>query len=664
MKTDHLLNTLILSLSVATILITLISYLIFKVRQFSIKKNIPSGPKKEGVFFRRHVSQEAITNNAEEPLTRKFDFLSKNKLITYFGMILVIVFASLYSRDYFVQKFARYDRAKTAKSIQELQKLGLYQSREINKFNSENLLEEKILPSQTHLHEQKLSLLRSKRIALVDLKQKSQRTALIQWRKYFENTGIKISHVENLKNLDFDVYVLPQIKSLSNSQIIDVEKLFLAKKNFVVTGPTGVLDGLGDVRPVPWLTSALGIEVKHIGLDHLVKPSNFRDVGPLGLTVPPGLKINWGPIVDEYRYLTNPDSTFSYESEFNGKNTKMAGKISGRGSYIDKNTSKIIWLNLDPIPEDSLPKGDLFYARSAVTDLLFWTSGFNTIKLADWKEGNDWAMVLSSDCEEKIEGSYEIWRKLKDYDLPATLFIVTDLLKMDDRLTELKSQHLEIGSHTETHKVLTELDLEQQFDELQNSRLDLEKRTKKPVKGFHPPLEKFNEKTLAAASQNHYSYFVGDQRLFRMAPLRLTNDMTYFPRVFSDDFVVVKNKNLFSDQDIVNFLTDDVKTASLMGGLYYLNLHSQVMGQPAYGDTLELLFSELSGMKKVWKTTFLGLDHWSRQRSAMEVKIREKEVIIKNPLLETVNGLVLKVDGRAIPVGEIKAGESKVVGTP
>ena len=82
---------------------------------------------------------------------------------------------------------------------------------------------------------------------------------------------------------------------------------------------------------------------------------------------------------------------------------------------------------------------------------------------------------------------------LKNYNLPATIFLITEVIGKNkemidvDEIKIMKNGGFDFESHTVTHRVLTELDFAAVFEEISQSRVNLENRLDETIRFFAYP---------------------------------------------------------------------------------------------------------------------------------------------------------------------------------
>jgi len=665
MKIENLLNTLILSLSVSTVLITLLSYFIYKIRQFPKKGATAAAVrKKEGVFFRRHIPVEVVLEVEEKTAPEQKNFFSKmNTLPFYFFFVLLVVFSSLVFKDFFSTRYAQWSRAQDVKHLHDLREKGLFKMYDLDLELKDEEFAEVIPAMEKKLVDSKLALLKTKKIALVSWSNNQKHNAThasraqAGWESFFKSFGLTYTVVSDLAVGSFDLFIIPQMKSLSETQRAFIAGLEKSKTPFLMTGPCGALDGTGAPAKEMFCEKILKTSFLRETSKSTSRPSLFPLSTTPGWSVPPGHLTNWFPEDEEFTVVAESGEASIVEAQFNGKpRVHQQGKVV-RALFKDRHG----WLALEPHSIAAMKGADKFYGDSVLIETLSWLAGVPRVQVAPWKDGKRWTFAVSVDSEDKIEGSFELWERLDNHAVPATFFVVSDQLQNDDRLMKVDSPKFEIGSHSKDHMIHTEKDLSAQFLNMQDSRLTLEELSGQPVVGFHPPEERFDETTVNAIAQNRFSYFSGDQRIYRMAPLFVPGNLLYLPRVFMDDVLIKRNRQLITNDDILLALRKDYLQAADYGGLHYFNVHSQIMGQSFYLDVFDAFMEEISKQPDVWVANLGEINTWWRQRNALEVTLSASGVKVRNTSAAQLVGLVVYMNGKKVALDPIDAGAERVL---
>ena len=118
-------------------------------------------------------------------------------------------------------------------------------------------------------------------------------------------------------------------------------------------------------------------------------------------------------------------------------------------------------------------------------------------------------MVLTFDdgYKDNIDNALPI---LKKYGFKATVYVITDSIGQDrymnwDDLKNLKNNGWAIGSHTQTHPDLTQINIDNVKDQLERSKQTLEKKLKIKINDFCYPSGKYNDNIINEVKNTGYN---------------------------------------------------------------------------------------------------------------------------------------------------------------
>jgi peptidoglycan/xylan/chitin deacetylase (PgdA/CDA1 family) len=152
-----------------------------------------------------------------------------------------------------------------------------------------------------------------------------------------------------------------------------------------------------------------------------------------------------------------------------------------------------------------------------------WSTSFSGQQVSNPADVNDrmrllnllYARLLPLDSEERgnVIGQVRLWSGDHEKYTGSNRALTTEELR------ELAgSELIEIGSHTVTHPILTQMTLEQQTMEIQHSKDTLEQVIGKTVPGFAYPNGKFSAETLGLVQQAGYAYACSSQKELARQP--------------------------------------------------------------------------------------------------------------------------------------------------
>lgn len=682
MGVHGILNIMVLALSLATVLLTLLTYLVYKIKQLPFSKQAALKVT-EGTYFKRYQFKSAeVAAKAEAAKNEQSKLRRLQSAPMFFVVMTVIIFTTLFFQNGIQNWFNGLQTAKQAKQMLSLLEKGLLKEYDFNPNSPNPALAEVITEEQNRGLAANFEFLRQKRIALVNLPRNQKfnfdhsTKALKSWQQFFKNNSLSVKTVAAIpKAEEFDLVVLPQAKSLSQQERAELNALADSGTGIVATGPAGVLDGTGEKSSEPWLTKAWPVQLQANPDAKSFFPSLFAAGRAPYWELPPGLLMNWFPTDNAWQVTTTSDVNAIYESSYQGRwrQKNEAANHFARSVFKTGAHNRMTWLALDPLETPAPVKGtepkvngaritepmnearltdakagdpvQNFYSSVALSQALKWTSGDVAVSKSLWPGGARASVVVSVDSEDQFQNAKQLLELFKDHHVPATFFTVSNLLPSDPEIAKSEGSSYELASHTDDHKSLDGKSLEYQFQHIQNSRFEIEKLSGRRVVGFRPPEEGFDETTLNAVKQNGLGYIFGDQQFHRFGPIRISEDgMMFYPRSTLDDFNLKSKYGAYAGDELVKALMKDYHRVSATGGVYLLSLHTQIFGKPEYEPALRSFLKQVN-KESDWNTNFASLTSWWDARSNVAVSVLAEKISVKNENKTVVENLELVVDG-------------------
>lgn len=636
MNIHKILNLMVLTLSLATVFITLLTYLLYKIRQLSTSQNSEVKTKTEGLFFKRYTG---ATENLEnfptldlKPSAIKWIGL-KSSVIFFVGLNAVI-FASLFFEQNITAWTTSRKNRNDASLFKQRAQEGLMTEFDLNPSSPNPELKESLSSAQTQKLQTIMDRLRTKKIILIQtsrngvLNREASTKATNAWREFFKNNRIPFSESNEIsKGHQSDLIILSQAKILSLQEKTDLEALSSSGVGVLATGPVGYLDGKGELADKPWGTILWKIGY-HLNIDPQFFPTLFSGgVRAPWWDVPPGLLVNWFPTDNGFQFSVEGESSMAYEANYQGRWRTLPLNQHGARAIFGSDRHKLLtWMALDPPDLKTFNEPEQHYISTAIAQSLLWTSGSPVAQLALWQAGVDSAFVASVDSEDQFHNAKAMMNIFSQQKFPATFFVVSNLLVQDPDISDATEPIFEIATHTDDHGVLEGHTLTDQFQHIQSSRLAIEFLWGHSVTGFRPPEEGFDNTTLNAIQQNHLTYIFGDQQFHRFAPVSIAEGrMSYFPRSSIDDLNLITKNGIFTEDQYIETLLTDYKRIAALGGVYLLSLHTQVFGKPENRPVLQEFLRKIDS-EKIWKTNFGSVDRWWKKRENVKVQLVEDTV--------------------------------------
>lgn len=639
MDAQNIFNLILLTLSLATILLTLVSYILYRAKQTTGPVTPSKKIKLEGVFFRRYLPKkhvEAIENEGVTPHVRsqKEFIIVPKKIVPFFILISVVIFFSLFVSNALKRKEAPVYASHLRVSKDEIASAGL-----------EKIDATVLAPLARH------PSLKDKKYFVFASARGETPPAILAWNKFLSESGLtKITE----KWSEADVVIIPQAVQLKDSDRSNIESAINAGKTVIATGAIGYLNGVGKKGDHDWSARWFGVQ--------FAPSSHASEYLPVVLSgaqsainLTPGLLLNWSPTDNKYTASAKlGENVLAFESDYQGHPHDAVRMV-----IHSVKKSRTLWMAMDP--NDKMET----YALSALVEAIAWTAHEPMVKISNWPKNLPGALLLSVDSEDQfsnIASLAQVFSKLK---LAATFMVVSHLYQKDPKILPLNSDLVEIGSHSEDHSLFEGQGIDQQYERIQKSLNEIESISQSTIYGFRAPEEKSDNATLLAASKLGLKWMATKSLFVRRAPVWVVEgQLLIFPRITLDDYGIQKIN--LPPADIAKQLLEEARSSYQVGGMDLLNVHSHVFGKESYPKHLEEALRSIAELKG-WHPTFTEAYQWwnARSHTSLEFDDVKMNLTVRNRSKSTLSQAVILVDrgeGRqSIPVPALAAGESTII---
>lgn len=665
MDIRNLFNLVLLGLSLTTLLITLISYILFRVRYSLAFHKKPDLHKVEGQFFRRyapHLEEENWNHKKTQKQVSDRPGRTRKKVALVFGLAFLFVMGLIAAEQQFSFRTEMARKVKSAEEYRRLLSSGLLKTHQLDLSRTEINFAEHIPSFVTESNEQIATHLSDKKVRLISSKLNRDLPlhgeALQRWQDYLNRQKISYQVVEEIPNsISRALLIFPQIQKLSQTERNRVDNL-RRSNNLVVTGGLGIWDESNQSK-MEWFENIFKLKVEDANLSEKRNLTTFYLQKRPWWNLPAGLLLPWFPIDSRFRFsVLNGDQALALEANFRGEVVSDQGLMRSRLLVLEEHSQRMVWTALDPqLPDEELVLKDPFslsYSDGVLSSSLLWAAQSPQLYLGAWPNGQLGLINVSLNLNDLNEESAGFIRKAAELDLPMTLFLASQTYKANpERFEFLKSlPQIEIATMGSDGQSLRQFDKAKSFVLIENSRLDIEEQSQQEVQGFKPPQEEYNEDLLDAAAQNGLHYFFGDRRFARLSPVELLKgDILFIPRSADDDLAVRRNHLLDSPEEIVNYLLAKSQEAISFGGLYSLNLNTGIVQEPFYSRSFIQFLKEVKE-RKVPMLTLSAITRWWELRSRVKVSllIRSEEetkvalITLNNQNSTEIDGISLFLD--------------------
>ncbi len=635
MNIYSILNAVILGLSLATILITLVAFIIYQIKRLNLNNTQKDhGYKLESIFFIRYAPhiQEKIEEweknqiESTSKTTKKLPF-SFIKLGTLFGILAIVLILTLLT-------------ARSGKELLEQRTLDS-QNEKINSFKKQGLLNKKTFSQRktdepfTFLDPQDLKkvtqenfeFLKKRKIGLwVSMlnpldKESHHLSAREGWQHFLSTNQIPYELITFPEDemLYYDLVIIPQLTTMDMTTLKKIENAKQKGTGFLFSGAVGGKALQGDKKIIQeWLQDKFGLSFWANPEPKKFQATQFVASTQSIWRFNPGQVLPIAATDNRYFAISNNEKSIqAFETNYKGIPVEREHWWVVKAVRAKSDSDNLFWVSWDPLNSDP----ENLNTRYIFSEVLAHIGKKPQVKVSWWPSGKTSAAVISVDTEYEFENITNILNLLTQYKFPATLFLVASMFKEHSDIFVNYTDQIELATHSDEHiSFLDQVD-SIQFDRIQDSRHIIEELSGTMVSGFRPPYEKMDQNTVHAASENGLKYIFGDQACISLSPCLYENDLVFFPRLLNDDFLLMKDRTLAGLTNFKDAMVKDFKQANRVGGAYFLNIHTQGFARSAYNKVVDGLFKEISNQPGLYLTTFNHLSDWWLIRRNLDAEL-------------------------------------------
>ncbi len=580
MDLRSILNVLLIGLTLSTVILTLIVYFIFKLRQGALKKTPIEPHFLEGIYFKRISPEKQKANIQALNLIKEVQNHATNKgRIPSWGIFLLI-FGSMILFIALDYKFSYHRMIMTKnfdKSIyKDLIQNGLLQDYEYISDSTQNYFHFHRILSNNQT-QNNLDQLRSTGFYIFKNSTTSHREYQT-WQKYLKSLGLRVDYTGSiLQASPGDVIILPSTDKMSVSEY---EKLNSFKQ------------------------SGVGILFTENAIENLSCPSLNR----VSETVQhPQVRID-SPLPIPWSLPSHTTLQLRQASRciLSSQNEPLASwkDIHSMQTYVAAwmhDNQRWIWSNLLPnIQSDYGSMEDLFWSQT-----FLYLSKRHTLKPAKWKKTKDFPISIVITGNDGSEFIPRMQQKLNDEKLPFTAFLNSQTIEENGLALLPTSDIVSYGSQSIHKENLIHFAIPDVFKKIQESRQSFEAFSRKKIAGFQFPLNHFTWDLISAVQQNHFMYLLGSDDFSWRQPVPLASNFYYIP---TQDFQIkniLSKKDISSNEDFIAYLKDKLQQTKKESGHAVLVLDPEYLGKEPQFQYFLAMIQEL---KSAYSTQIFSIE--------------------------------------------------------
>lgn len=232
----------------------------------------------------------------------------------------------------------------------------------------------------------------------------------------------------------------------------------------------------------------------------------------------------------------------------------------------------------------------------------------------------DKVVFVSEDTEYKFESFQGFINAANRYRVPVTAFLVAELAEQFPEMVReaARSPYIELGSHSYTHKKITETGEANIVNETKGSKTLIDKIANDDIMGFRPPREEIDEQMNSILSDANFRYVLEKRKDYKYPTIESMEAPLYvIPRSGTDDYQYLVNLDWDADA-ILQRMIQETEIITYMDGLYSLSIHTHLMAYKKNIKIVERYFEYLNTQPQL--TPMTGIDIVTRARKAKQIR--------------------------------------------
>ncbi len=407
------------------------------------------------------------------------------------------------------------------------------------------------------------------------------------------------------------VYVFHHLQRLTATQRKHIEELQARGASVVLVGMTGKEDNKGN--------AARSLAEQWFELTHVrpyVPEESAYAVAlagtPLAMAVDPGYRFEFEWVghytLAQTRFAAMANSEWGLEP-FPEKAAGFAGNAAAALRTL--NGSRMAWFGVSP--DTFVAEKDQVMWGRAMGVLLSWLARKPVVAHCHWQGCRQSATVVTADVEDRFQTGESIALACYKEKVEGSFFLVGSLAPDYPEVVTALAQNGEIGTHSVRHTTFKDRPFDEQVKELEEGKEGLEKLGVKPVIGFRPPMEEYDQNTLHAVAHAGLRFIYGNLDFDRAYPVVREVDGIHiyqFARIVDDDYNLAVVKEVTTATDYHRQYLEEFSRMHALGGLFPFSFHTNYL---ALEDSLDVIRTAVAHVKRedTWLTTFGRIVTWA-----------------------------------------------------
>jgi len=464
-----------------------------------------------------------------------------------------------------------------------------------------------------------------------------------QWYNMIKEFDVKPvllrdADLENGKELDSDILIIPSAVCLSEKQIAKIKAYVKNGGGLITSWAAGARRKGGSWRDWSFLEDIADLKIIKMDEKNPISMSfmTVNSDSPVTQGIPSGLRIDLDS--DSSEILARSDRVDSFYSDW-----RLYPVISEKGyppytamTHNHYGKGKVLWLGFNS-NRLLTTKENRFFFKKLVSNAFSWMQNYPQGTIDNWAYGYKAAFLIDQDTEDQHKNTDNLVRIMVEEGFPGTFFCLSEIFEKDPNyLRRLIPKTIEIGSHLDTAQTLKDQDYNTQHRRIKKSVLSLKKLTGRDVIGLKPAEEIFDSNTIKVLMNLGFKYMIGNPKTSVAVPVIVTKDsipkdvvrlehlvfppegdFVLFPRIAHDDYKIMDDFKILDNSKILSILQADFHNIYNLGGIYIFAVHTQMFSTPPHMKVIQDMLRYVKNYD-IWSLKGKDFAWWWVGRSKLE----------------------------------------------
>uniref|UniRef100_A0A7V5XZZ5 NodB homology domain-containing protein n=1 Tax=candidate division WOR-3 bacterium TaxID=2052148 RepID=A0A7V5XZZ5_UNCW3 len=302
--------------------------------------------------------------------------------------------------------------------------------------------------------------------------------------------------------------------------------------------------------------------------------------------------------------------------------------------YYNKGRYVAFGFSFTSLTGDSFTQNNI---KKLLINTIYWLSKRPIIQLKYWPNDKEYAFIFSCDVEHRGEN----WFLIKKIIPKGTFFFLAPGLK---DFKENNFNNIEFALHGTEHEPLKGKGYKEQEKIILDGKKYLEKRLKKKIFGFHPPLLEYDSLTLAILKNAGFSYILSEYKL-GLPFLPYYSLLITIPQTIPDDYDLMVRNNIKDKDSLFLYYQKYIENLKKINGLIVFSIHTHLLGSSEYLPVVKKIVDLVKDDKNCYFASAKEVSEWWLKRSNVKIEFdinNPKEILIENLNKEPLAGVTLK----------------------